>query len=96
MSNAMSHKPLPPAVPSPAGTDAPASWRRQKKQLRSYYQLHQDLEAIIAAWVRETGRPASEVGVRELFDWSQHRTFGDLTPALPAPKAATGSQGGGQ
>ena len=66
-------------------TDALKSWRKQKKSFKSNYQLHQDLQAIVAAWATDNGCRLdtecslfSQHTIMELMEWSQIRTFGQI------------------
>lgn len=81
--------------------DAPQKWKKRNAKARSYYQLHQDLDRIVAAWIVDTKGLPSQHSIMELIEWSFGRTMGNLSRSVPKPapaaqEASTASQDGGQ
>jgi len=74
--------------------EVPAKWRKQRAKAKSFYDLHQDLDVIVAAWAIDTHGLFSQHTIMELIEWSAARTFGALrVPSTPASASGDGIAG---
>lgn len=60
--------------------------KKKRTSVKSAFQSHNTLAAIVAAWKADTGGLMGQATILELMAWSTLRTFG----GIPAPDSAVG------